>query len=662
MPPLQTLAILTAAGGYRPVTSIGGPDVRPDTLYRGRDYWIRPGGRLKPTKGSTQLSAQNIGPRIYAVDRYRGEIEGALVSGKLPKESLVRYRGSALFFVSENTNKQVYINESTSSPFTLTGVTTSSTASKLRVALLSGTTYTAYDAGIQPPASIGTVSTETGGSKSMDGIVSIVACARRTITDTTGNPTPASVQTLSASGNNRIRVVLPALTSGTDAWWYGGTNWASGNFGPWRLIREVRSVVRGTSTFTNGVNTFSGALTSYLADMQNGDRVTINATNYYVKILTNSTGELYSDAALTTPINFAGATGDYSITMLEIVLDWRNGELTDLIEFDNDVPPLMDGILNFNSTLFGWRGNTFYASKIGNPEGWPAALATSTQSQADIIAALPGENRIYLLTTNGLEIVTFTQQEGAPFLLRQAWAFGFSSPTQAVVAEGVLYAAVGTSSGTRIIRTRPDDSPDLELSADIESDLNDWAISGVVMAIDPANAAVLACYNNGSYTTILPFMLQQNQWSLPQLDANGTVIDATAVSNNCNFSYDIGSAVYRAYSYETGAGTGISRFATWPWIDKDGARMVVKRLKVTGDADSLYIYAIQPGDAIPAISAGGGTATAGPYTLSGTLQMSMMVQSNVQNAQAFAIQLNSDDADAEITEVGVFGLINPIWK
>jgi len=661
MPSIQPLAILTASGGYRPVSSIGGPDVRPDTLYAGWNYWIRPGGRLKPTKGSTQVSAQNIGTKIYAVDQYRGEIAGGLVSGRLPKESLVRYQGSALFFVSENTSQQVYINESTSTPFTLTGVTTSSVASKLRVALLNGTTYTAYDAGIQPPASIGTVSTETGGSKSMDGIVSIVACARRTITDTTGNPTPASVQTLSSSGNNRIRVVLPALASGTDAWWYGGTQWGAGNFGPWRLIREVRSIVRGTSTFTNGSAAFTGSETSYLSDLRNGDRVTVNATNYYVGVTTNGAGSLYSDAALTTPINFAGATATYSIQVIEIVLDWRNGELTDLIEFDNDVPPLLDGVLNFNDVLFGWRGNTFYTSKIGNPEGWPAALARSTQSQSDILNALPGDNRIYLLTTNGLEVVTFTQQEGAPFLLRQVWAFGFSSPTQAVVSEGVLYAAIGTSSGVRIIRTRVDDSPDLELSADIESDLNSWTIANVVMALDPANAAVLAMWNNGTYTITIPFMLQQNQWSIPQLDANGLARCAASVSNTCYMSYLVG-ANYRVYQFEGGNGSGLSRYVAWPFIDKDGMRQVLKRIKVTGDADSLFIYAITPGNAVPTISEGGGGSIAGPYTLSGTLQMSSVVNTNVQNAQAFAIQLNSDDADAEVTEVGVFGLLNPIWR
>lgn len=659
MPPIKPLALLTATGGYRPTTSIGGPDVRPDTLYRGRGFWIRPGGRLKPVKGSLQISSQNLGSRVYPLDQYRGEIAGALVSGALPKESLVRYQGAALFFVSENTSQQVYINESAvynvppGAPFTLTGVTTSSVASRLRVALLSGTTYTAYDAGLQPPPSIGTVATEAGGSKSMDGIVSILACARRTITDTTSNPTAASVQTLSAAGNNRIRVILPALASGTNAWLYGGTYWGAGNFGPWRVIREVLGTISGTVA-TDGTATIVGTSTRFLRDLRPGDLVTINATNYTI-------ATVVSDTSATTTGAVAGVASGLSVTMVEIVLDWRNGELGELIEFDNDPPPLLDGIMLFNDVPFGWRGNTLYPSKIGNPEAFPAAFARSTQSGSDIIHALAGDNRIYLLTRNSLEVVTFTQREDDPYLIRQTWAFGFSSPTQAVVAEGLLYAAVGTSSGVKIIRTRVDDSPDIELSSNIESDLSSWSIANVVMAIDPTNQAVLAMLNNGFTTTIIPYMLQSGFWSLPQLEVAGAVLSAATAANQCNLILNL-SPNYRAYQYEGGDGTGISKFATWPFIDKDGARMVVKRMKVVGDADSLYVYAIQPGGDVPEISAGAGGTVAGPYALSGTLQMSTMIQSNVQNAQAFAVQLNSDDSDAEITEVGVFGLINPIWK
>jgi hypothetical protein len=656
----QLFTTLTPVGGYRPVTSTGGPDASSNVLYRGSGFWVRPGGRLKPVKGSTQISSTNLGPRIYPLNQYRGEIGGALVSGALPKEALVRYQGSALFFVSENTSQQVYINESTVTPFTLTGVTTSSVAGKLRVALLNSTTYTAYDAGVAPPTSIGTVSTETGGSKSMNGVVSIVACARRTITDSTSNPTPANVQTLSSGGNNRIRVVLPALGTGTDGWWYGGTSWAQGNTGPWRLIREVLSVVPGTSTFTNGSNAVSGAETRYLTYLRNGDKITVNATDYYVGVTSATVAALYSDAALTTPVNFAGATGTYSITMKEIVLDWRNGELTDQITFDNDVPPLLDGLLLFNDVPFGWRGNTLYPSKIGNPEAWPPALARSTQTGADIIWALAGDARIYLLTRNSMEVVTFTQQEGDPFLIRQAWGFGFSSPTQACVAEGVLYAAVGTSSGVKILRTRVDDSPDLEFSANIESDLASWNIENVVMTYDASNGAVLAVHNDGTNTTIIPYMLQQGVWSLPQ-SLTGRVKDAASSANVCSFIVYDGTN-FRAYQYEGGNGTGIDKYVCWPWLDTPSGsiRKILKRLKVIADADTVYLYAATPGVALPDVTSTGAATVS--FTLNGSLRPESLIQTNVQNAQLYAVRIDSNDADAEIIEAEVWGLLNAIGR
>lgn len=658
MPDYTLLDLLTATGGYRPVASVGGADAQPNTLYRGSGYWLRPGGRLKPVKGSTQISATNIGARIYAIDQYRGSIAGGLVSGNLPKESLVRYQQSALFFLSENTSQQVYLNESTSSPFTLTGVTTSSIAGKLRVALQSGTTLTAYDAGLQPPASVGTVATETGGSKSMDGKVSIVACQRRTAVNVTSNPSPASVQTLSSSGNNRIRVTLGSLTTGADAWWFGGTDWGRGDYGPWKLIREVRVTLPGTITFTNGSSAFSGVSTRFLRDLRNGDRITANSTNYYVGATSDTAGVIYSDAALTTPINFAGATGTYAVTVIEVVLDYRNGELTDLIESDNDPPPIMDGILNFNDVLFGWRNNSFYAAKIGNPEAWPATLERSTMSGGNILQAFGGDAKIYLLTTNSLEVVTFTQDPDNPFILRQAWAFGFTSPTQAVVADGVLYAAVGVSSGVKIVRTRVDDSPDLEFSANVESDMIGWNVANVVMAVAPAEGAVLVIHNDGTNTTIIPYMLQLGAWSLPQ-SLSGRVKDAATVANTCNFIVYDGTN-FRAYRFEGGTGSGISKYACWPFLDKDGVRQVLKRFKFVGDADTLYVYVITPGGSVPDVTSTG--AALASYTLTGSLTMAEQVQTNIQNAQGYAIRVDSDDADSEIVECGVWGLLNRIGR
>ena len=645
----QPLVTFSVSGGYRPSQSYGGPDAAPNTLFRGKNYWLRPYGRLVPVLGVSQRSATSIGPRIFPLDQYRGVIAGALVSSKVPKASLVRYN-QALFFLSEEASKQIYINESTSSPFTLTSVTTSATAGKLRVAILSSSTYTAYDAGIDAPASVGTVSTEVGGTKSMDGIVSVVAVAKKLITQTISNPSPANVQTLSSSGNNRIRVVLPAAASGQDAWLYGGTYWGQGNFGPWRVIREVRTTIEGTLGIATLAVTGTG--TRFTRDLRVGDIITVNSTDYTIATIT-------SDTAATVAAG-ADQTAPKTATMKEIVLDWRNGELGELIDFDNDTPPILDGLMLFNNVPFGWKGNILYPTKIGNPESFPRTLARGTQSGADIIHALAGDARIYLLTTNGLEVVTFTQNESDPFLIRQAWAFGFSSPNQALVAEGTLYAAVGTASGVKIVRTRVDDSPDLEFSAPVESDMASWNVANVVMGLDPANGAVLAMhYSSGTgITTVIPYMLQQGVWGLPQ-EITGQVTSAATVSNGCELIIKSGTD-YTVYQYEGGNGSSTAAYVAWPFIDKDGWRQVIKDIKATLKANTLYVFKADPGVAIPDITNTANAAVS--FTLTNTLLHETLLQTNVQNAQSFSIRVDSTGSSAVITEVVVSGLINKIRR
>ncbi len=662
MPQIQQLARLTALGGYRPGQSIAGPDADPNTIYRGSGFWVRAGGRLKPIKGTVQLSAQNVGPRIYPLDRYRGQIAGGLVGGKLPKESLVRYQNSALFFVSENPSQQVYINESTVAPFTLAGVTTSATAGRLRVATLNGTVYTARDVGLDAPLSAGTVSTEAGGVAQMNGVVSIVACARNRDVDSTSNPSPASVQTMVAAGNNRIRVLLNAMATGQDGWLYGATDWNFGNYGPWKVAREIDTQF---SVFaTNGSSLVTG--TEISLTLRPGDRVTINGTQYYVASGANAPNmtsfRIASDAAGTVLVNFPGATNTYTLTIDEIVLDYRNQELAqELIEFDNDPPPLLDGIMLFNNVPFGWRGNQIIPSKVGNPEAFPRDLRRATQSGADIVQALAGDGRIYLLTTNGLEIVTFTQDPDAPFIIRQIWSFGFTSPTQAVVAQGSLFAAIGTTQGVKIVRTLADESPDLTFSDAVEADMLNWNIENVVMTLSPNDGAVVALHNDGTNTIGLPFMLQQGVWALPY-PITGQVKDAQTASNNCEIIvYD--GVNFRVHRFEGGNGTGILRYAAWPYLDTpaDGLRKTIKQLKVTADADRLYIYACRPGSLVPDVTITG-LATAGPFTLSSGLMNEPIIRTNVVNAQSYSIRIDADDSDAEIDEVSVYGIVHGITK
>ena len=730
MPRLQLLQSFTAAGGYRPVTTIAGPDARPDVLYRGQNLWIRPGGRIVPIKGvGTPLNALtvtnatnaapivistsaahnlatgdqvavsgvlgntaangswtitvltsttfsltsttgtgaytsggtvtvNLGARIFALDQYRGEMQGALINNRPPKASLVRYNQSALFFVSENINQQIYVNESITSPYVMTGVTTSATAGKLRVAVMSGATFTVYDAGLSAPnVTAGNTTAEAGGGKSMDGVVSIVQCARRITTDTTSNPSNPIVKTLAASGSNRIRVVLDTAVSGQDGWLFGGTTWGQGNAGPWRVIREVRITPTGTFALSPGSPVVSGTDTRFLRDLRPGDKVRLNSTDY---VIATVTGDV--DATLTT--NFSGAMDGYIGTMKEVALDWRNGELGELIAFDNDIPPLLDGILLFNNVPFGWKDNVLYPSKIGNPESYPAALARGTQSGGNIVGALAGDARIYLLTTNGLEVVTFTQNPDEPFLIRQAWGFGFSAQNQAVVVDGTLYAAVGTATGVKIIRTRVDDSPDLEFSADVESDMKGWKAAQVHVTHDPANGAVLAMYWVMSpfapQTTVLPFLLQQGIWSLPHL-IEGQVVDATVVNNYCEMMILI-STHYTTYRFENGDGSTTSAYASWPWVDEpvDGLRKTIKRAKFTGKANTLYLYAGLPGAEIPDVTVSGGASAA--FTLASITGHHTQFQTSIPNAQSYSVRVDSTGATASFSQVDVWGLLNPISR
>lgn len=644
----QPLTVFSVSGGYRPSQSYGGPDVSPNVLFRGKNYWLRPFGRLVPTRGVLRRAITSIGPRVFALNDNRGVIAGALVGGKLPKSSLVRYN-QALFYLSEEVNKQVYINESTSTPFTLTGVTTSATPGKLRVALLSGTTYSAYDAGLAAPSSVGTVATTTGGTKSMDGIVSIVACAKRIATETISNPSPVNVQTLSSSGNNRIEVTLDPVATGQDAWLFGGTYWGQGNFGPWRLIREVRAIIEGTVGIASGAMTGTG--TRFLRDLRVGDTITVNSTDYVIATITSDT--------TATVVAGADQTAPKTATMKKVMLEWRNGELTDLIEFDNDEPPTFDGLMLFNNVPFGWQKNVLYPAKIGNPESFPRVLARSTQTGADIVSALAGDARIFLLTTNGLEVVTFTQNPADPFLIRQAWTFGFSSPTQAVVAEGTLFAAVGSSTGVKVVRTRVDDSPDLEFSAPVESDMASWNVANVVMGVDPANGAVLVMHYDGvSTTTVIPFMLQQGVWGLP-VEITGQVTSAATVNNSCEIIIKSGSD-YQVYQWEGGTGGTTTSYVAFPFIDKDGLRQTIKSLKFTGNADMLYVFKAEPGIAVPDVTDVSKATVALP--LSCELQHQNVVFTNVPNAQSFSVRVDSYGAAALVTEVVVSGLINGIQR
>lgn len=663
MPEIQMLAELANADGYNPSVAVGG-NPNANTLYRSNNMWFRPGGQMKTKDGLSQISSTSISPRIFAVDDDRGQIAGDYVSTKLPKQGLLRYQLGAYFFFSEETSKQLYINETA-----ITGATTSSTARKLRVAIpAGGGTYTTYDAGLLAPTlPSGNVAEEANGGKSMAGVVSVVVAARAFGTDSTSNPSNAIVKTLTAAGNNRIRITIHSLTtvgSQQDGWLLAGTEWNRGNTGPWKELRDVRTTVRGTITYTNGSGSVTGASSYFTQDLRNGDRIRANSTDYYVSITSDTALSLYSDAALTTPTTFGGSTTTYTTTVREAVMDWRDKELGDVLDFSNSVPPLLDGIFLFNNILWGWSGNSLYASKAGNPEAWPQTLSTfaQTQSGADIIQALAGNAQIYLLTKNGLEIVTFTQREDAPFLVKKVWDFSFFQPNNAVVADGQLYALVGSENGVMAIRTETDDFPDIRFGRHIESDLENWSLDNSVVTVDPTNKAVLFChYNSGAdTTTVIPFMLQTESerggWSGP-ITESGRLTDGAQIGGRCVMPVKT-STNYRANYFEGGNGSSTTGYCVWPFVGHNSLRSVIKRIQAIGRMSSVSVFVAKTATAIPDVTdIANAVAT---FTQSDTYYLEGEIKTHIKDARLFAIRADFSGASRGTTRVIVRGYVNGI--
>src|SRR5262245_11413389 len=116
--------------GYFPSAPSLAPEEMQGTIRRGANAWLRPGGKVEVAKGLSEVSATNVGGRLFAADVQRASIDGGLVGSRLPFAGFLRYQNAALLYVSENTNAQVYLNE-----IAPAGLTTSATAGRLRVAV-----------------------------------------------------------------------------------------------------------------------------------------------------------------------------------------------------------------------------------------------------------------------------------------------------------------------------------------------------------------------------------------------------------------------------------------------------------------------------------------------------------------------------------------------
>lgn len=571
-------------GGYWPTASNFPPDGVQNTVRAGESVWVRAGNRIEVGNNVAQLSATNVGARLFSLNTQRASIAGALVSGRLPNAGLVRYQNAALLYLSELTSQQVYLDETA-----VAGLTTSATAGMLRVAISDGAGgYSVYDAGFDPPSSIGTVTTPGGGSKNMSGRTGVALCAWRTATNAIGGPTAITYDTLTAG--DVFNIVLPSAVSGQDGWIMAGTRTGDGS-GELRIVRYIYITVRGTFTATNGSPSITaGVGTFFLQDLRPGDVLTINAASYTVSAVTSNT-------TLTLTANFAGSTGaGKTATITTAQAEWYDAELRALIEQDVFKPVKAAGVQNFMSRSFLWGTYGDGTSAVTGPGITPlladnpehiGRVTILTTFGDNLLNVLPGDETLFLMTPNTLEVVSFTGDENVPYLVRVLHQPGFASATCGTIYENRFYGYIN-----RPVRSVTGADMDTMFGTAVLSDMQGWTASRTVVAADTKNEAVLYCnYDGSATTTVVPYLTQLGVWN-PPFSITGQVTDY-AIVNGITYLIVLTGGNYRVYTWEGGTGAASPYVATQFRAFPD--RYKLKGIVFTGNASIMRMYWVEPG-------------------------------------------------------------------
>jgi hypothetical protein len=507
------------------------------------------------------------------------------VAGSSVGSSLVKYRGGALFFLADAASKQVYLDETA-----LTGITTSATPYKLSVAIPNGGGYLLYEAGLTAPSQPTLAVSGTPGTKSMLGVYSIVLCKMRNATKAVGDPC-AAVETASLVAGNQVDITFPAAdtTQGQDYWVIGATATNEGKNGPWQVL------------------------------------------------------DIVSEAT----VNAAGAR--------TLTYEWRDGELGDEIALDNDVPPLASGIIAINDVLVLWGtggssdgapGPEMRYSKPGKPESFPPNARVATTNHENMLNALAGEGRIYILTSNTLQVASLAGN--STLAIRPVWNFGFASGQAAVVCDQTLYGF--TKSGPT--RTRAQDDPDHEFAEPVLSDMKTWTASRVVVGVDPKNQAVVFFHHDGAgNATALAYMLVTGKWSAP-MTFSGQV-QSCATVNGLLYLDVLTGGNSRSYLFDSGGSSG-NWYAVTPFLDcgLEGIDKCVTDWQVTGLADTARLFKAQ--DAIPDVT-NTGAADGQVQTLAASSSHNSRFPVNVPFCKSFAMGVFGATASETVSEIAVWG-------
>ena len=620
-------------GGFFPSV----PDVAPgglqETINAGSNVWVRPKGKIEVARGLLEVSSQNVGARLFAADIQRASIEGGLSGSRLPYAGFLRYQNACLFFLSEETDAQVYLDEAA-----IPGLTTASSPGKLRVAIPDGLGgYNTFDAGFDKPIPSLVQLSPNFGVRDMKGAIGIAIARWRSQTPAIGPPSDVEYFDVPPGTNSVIGVQLPAAVSGQDGWIVAGTRWGDRS-GTLRIVRYVYTVPRGTFTATNGSpNLTAGVGTRWTFDLGRADGVVIDGGAYLIDNIT-------ADGTAVLTSNFTGSTGaGKTMTIATIGSEWYDGELGKLVSRDVQAPFRAAGVLGYGGRVFIWgvpdtqgvesslpTGNAILAMEENNPEHC-GLLAIVTASGSDLVNVLAGDGPMYLMTTTSLEVVNFTGSADTPFVIRIVAEPGFKDATN-----GCLYKDYFYGYSNKPLRTRARENIDVEFGEAVLDNMADWT-GRVIVREDPDNAAVLYIHDDGNASEVIPWMTQFEQWG-PPINFSARIVDAAVVNGHLYVTY-LDSGVYRVNQWEGGSGIGGTRYAATQFLDPNRLNSNrLKQLTPVGKLTSLSVYRVQPGEAVPDVTDLGQAAATFP--LSDTANMSEPpIYTNIAG-QAYAFRFN----------------------
>lgn len=396
-------------------------------------------------------------PVLFALDNQRG----AALRG-----NVIRYDKGTLFGVGAG----VFFLDG------LDQVTQFMLSNRPSVGVLSSGVYAGFELGL-PEAGSPTVTAVSGGSKGMQAAkYSLVVTRERVETVGYGNPSLPAEFELTSNGQ---RVSID----------FGNMDAASGQNG-W------------------------GVWSTRFADFQDAlGRNYLEGPWFRVRVGSGPNGMI-------TAADLSGTT---------FIGEWLDAELEgeNTVDFDNDPPPDAEFVAVFNNVPV-WiscdgvnatnPGIRIYPAKPSNPEAAPVGLSYPTSPPEEILGVHSALGRLYLLTSNHLQVALGTGRDNLPLIIQPFWKAGFRNAYQLDSVHGWLYGCTTAGPG-RSIGEGDQQETDRSWAWPITEYTKDWVMDHVMNRYDPVLDAM--CYFESAHnlnaqgywtTRVWCFGLEEQEW------------------------------------------------------------------------------------------------------------------------------------------------------